>query len=71
MAVFPLCNDVIGGDGVRLSELFLGYDMEVYFVDVSPFKDIGEMTSDDFQVRYDNAQFMSKKSLFIDRLRAL
>src|SRR3990167_887099 len=54
-----------------ISELFLGYDMEVYFVDVSPFKDVGEMTSNDFQVRYDNAQFMSKKSLFIDRLRAL
>ena len=54
-----------------ISKLFLEYDTEVYFVDVSPFKDIGEMTSDDFQVRYDNAQPTSKKSLFIDRLRAL
>ena len=55
----------------EIGDLFMSYDADVYFVDVSPFKDIGEMTKEQFLKKMDDAVPFSKEFIFRNKLRML
>lgn len=56
---------------IKIAEMFLHYDIEVYDINIAPFKDIGEMTKKEFQQRYNNAKLITRKDIFRERLNSL
>lgn len=53
----------------RIAELFLDYSTDVYCVDVTPYKDVGEMTKETFLQKMQEAKPFSRQSIFLNRLR--
>ncbi len=54
-----------------IAKLFIRYDVEVYNVDIHPFKDVGQMTKKEFKLRYDAAVPVTNQSIFRQKLRAM
>lgn len=47
-----LDNDTAGITGtVKISKLFLEYNKDIFYIDISPYKDVGEMTKKEFLLR--------------------
>jgi hypothetical protein len=55
----------------NIAKTFMQYGIEVYNVDVHPFKDVGEMGKSEFKVRYDAASPVTSESLFRQKLRMM
>lgn len=51
----------------RLIQSFLLYDIELYKIDVSGYKDVGEMTKDEFKRRKDNALIVNSET-YVERM---
>jgi len=55
----------------KISELFMSSDVLVYNIDISPYKDVGEMSKEEFKNRYECAIPVSRNSIFREKLRML
>lgn len=55
----------------KVANRLTSYGIHVYKINVSPYKDIGEMTKKEFIDRYKNAIFYDKRSIFKERLATL
>lgn len=55
----------------HLGDLFMRYDADVYFIEVSPFNDVGEMTKEQFLERMSSAVPFSQEFIFRNKLRML
>ena len=49
-------------NAIKLIDSFLKYDIELYKVDISPFKDVGEMTKAEFLERKKEAAFFNSEN---------
>ena len=54
---------------MKIAELLMNYDKEVYHIDVNPFKDIGDMDREDFNSRYQSAKMVDYSSIYKQKLR--
>ena len=52
----------------RLIKLFLKYDIEVYKVDIQPYKDVGEMSKEAFLSRKQSAVFLSSDNYLLSKI---
>jgi hypothetical protein len=55
----------------KLINLFLKYDIEIYFVDVSPFDDVGEMTKQQFSEIKQTAVLLDPDNYLISRITGI
>jgi hypothetical protein len=56
---------------IKIAQMFMRYDIKVYDINITPFKDIGEMSKKEFKERYDNAKLITRKDIFKERLNSL
>ncbi len=55
----------------KIIESLLKYGVEVYKIDVAPYKDVGEMSKDEFKKRKQSAQLVDNDNYFIYRTMCL
>ena len=55
----------------KIIESLLKYGIEVYKIDVAPYKDVGEMSKEEFQKRKKDAQLVDNDNYFIYRTMCL
>jgi hypothetical protein len=55
----------------RLIRLFLKYDIEVYRVNIDPYKDIGEMTKAEFLARKQTAEVLDLNNYLLGRIKRI
>ena len=55
----------------QIAREFLKYDISVFSIDVSPFKDVGEMTRQAFDEKYKEAKQITKNNFLLNKIRAL
>jgi len=55
----------------KLISLLLKYDVQIYKIEVDPFKDVGEMTKEIFSRRKASAQEVNSENIFLSRISSL
>ena len=55
----------------KLIKLFLKYDIELYNIDIDPYSDVGEMTSEEFACRKDSAAVLDLDNYLLNRIRSI
>lgn len=55
----------------RIAKSFMKYDIPVYSVCVEPFKDVGEMSKEEFTMRFKEASLMNNNQILLERMRSL
>jgi hypothetical protein len=56
---------------MHIARKFMSYDVETYFIDMSPFKDAGEMSKDQFSVKFNDAVRFSENFIMREKIREL
>lgn len=56
---------------LKIAEMFMSYDIPVYQVPVAPFKDVGDMSKQEFLARYNSSHLLSDSSILRERIRLL
>jgi len=54
---------------LNLSHRLMSYDVKIYFVDASPFKDMGEMTKEEAKLRIENAKEIDENFILKNRMK--
>jgi DNA primase len=55
----------------EIGKQFLEYSVDAYFIDVHPFKDVGEMNKNEFQKKYNAATLLTRRKIFKNKLQRL
>ena len=55
----------------KIAETFLEYDIEVFGINLGKYKDVGEMSKEEFKTRYENAFPIQKNNIFVNKLNNL
>lgn len=69
MPVFIALDPDAGRKENKIIKLLMNYGIEVYKIDVEPFKDVGEMSKEEFRVRKENAKRINDIELFKRKIR--
>ena len=56
---------------LHIAKSLLEYGIEVYKVDVSPYKDVGEMTKEQFQYRKKKAEIVSNDTFLLQAAQSI
>ena len=67
LALDPDANKKIN----NIIDLFLKYDIETYIVNISPFKDVGEMTKEEFKQRKLSADLLNSHNYLLGRIKGI
>ena len=55
----------------RIARNFMRHSVPVYTVDIHPFKDVGEMSKDEFKGRYEKAEPLVEEDILRQKIRAI
>jgi DNA primase len=58
-------------NALRIARHLIAYDVECFFVDVFPFKDVGEMTKEKFLSHLEKAEKIDEETLFLNKVKDL
>ena len=68
----PVClalDDDAWKKSLEIAKSFMGYDNEVYLLETAPFKDLGEMSREDFVDKFNKISLLTDNYIFKKKLR--